>query len=80
MRVSVFGPNLRVPGPTFHVHAEGCADTRKSVYRGHRPATWDAASATEVCDEMYPPEDFDCKSGEYLDDFRFFPCCDALPN
>lgn len=78
-RVTVVGPNL--PGSlqriaTFHVHAEGCADLKRGAIRPHAAQGWtiEARSLTEVCDEVYPPEDFECESGEYLFDFHFAPC------
>ena len=83
MRVTVCGPNLRDQSKgEFHVHAEGCADlvrgaNREPEYRTGWPM--DATSRVDVCDAVYPPEDFDCESGEFVGSFHFFPCCEELP-
>jgi hypothetical protein len=83
MRVTIIGPNLRDQSKgTFHVHAEGCADIARSARRD--PAfrdgwTIEAASATEVSDAVYPPEDFGGESGDNVSDFHFAPCA-KLPN
>jgi hypothetical protein len=80
--VTICGPNLNDQSKgQFHVHAADCADLVRGARR--EPAyregwTIEAATATEVCDEVYPPEDFECESGEYLSDLHFFPCTSAL--
>jgi hypothetical protein len=83
VRVTICGPNLRDQSKgTFHVHAEGCADLQRGARREPEYAkgwTIDAASLVEVCDEVYPPEDFECESGEWTYDFHVFPCASALP-
>jgi hypothetical protein len=83
MQVSIFGPNLRDQSRgDIHVHAEGCADIARMACREPEYATgWsmEAASRVEVCDAVYPPEDFGCEPGEYLGELHFFPCCDGLP-
>jgi hypothetical protein len=78
-RLTVCGPNLgREAKATFHVHNEGCADLSRGVCRGAirdgEAHTAAYSSLTEVCDAVYPPEDFQCESGEYLFDFYFAPC------
>lgn len=77
MQVSICGPNISFKhGATFEVHAAGCADLKRGACRQDaHPTTIEAASATEVCDAMYPPSDFDCESGAFLYDFHFAPCC-----
>lgn len=84
--VEVIGPNLHSAGPTFHVHKQGCRDIKRdprgygySQYDGHE---WrmTVTSLTEVCDAAYPPDDFDCESGDYLDDFKVFPCVGHIPD
>lgn len=84
--VEVLGPNLHTTGEAFHVHRQGCADIKRdprgygySQYRGHE---WrmTVTSLTEVCDEAYPPGDFQCESGDYIDDFKVFPCVGNLPD
>lgn len=87
MRVVICGPNLRDQSKcSFHVHAEGCADLKRTAKRDPayedellNGAVYDVQNAVEVVDLVYPPEDFECESGEYLYDFHFFPCCDNLP-
>lgn len=80
MNLSVFGPNLRQTGSseTFHVHARDCADCKKAVYQDEPPMSFAADSQAQVCDSVYGPEEFDCQSGEYLYDFKFFPCTKGL--
>lgn len=77
--VTIIGPNLRDQSKgTFHVHAAGCADLKRLAHRepeaAEYPLTFEAESLTEVCDEVYPPEDFEYESGEYLFDFYIAPC------
>ena len=82
MRVTICGPNLRDQSKgQFHVHAEGCADLKRGAQREpeyRNGWTIEAANRIEVCDEVYPPEDFECESGDYVDEFYFFPCTEAL--
>lgn len=83
MRVTICGPNLRDQSRgDMHVHAADCADLVRGAAREPEYLngwTTDAASRVEVCDDIYPPEDFDCESGEYLSSLHFFPCCADLP-
>lgn len=83
MRIAIAGPNLRDQSEgTFHVHAADCADLLRGVRREPEYANahiMDAETDVDVCDAMYPPADFECESGEYLYDFKFFPCCSDLP-
>jgi hypothetical protein len=76
--VTVIGPNLRDQSKgSFHVHAAGCADIKRSARRDPEFENgWDidAENLTEVVDAVYPPEDFGCESGEYLDEFHIAPC------
>ena len=80
MNLSVFGPNLRHSGSseTFHVHSADCADCRKALYQDEPPMTFEADTKVAVCDGVYGPEEFNCESGEYLFDFKFFPCTKEL--
>jgi hypothetical protein len=76
-RIVVVGPNLRDQSKgTFHVHAEGCADLRRSPNLRHEDQSFviDCDTLTQMCDAVYPPEDFGCESGEYLYDFHVAPC------
>lgn len=74
-RLTIVGPNLEDQSKgTFHVHAAGCAHLNQRQYRYVQTWTATFATRTEVCDDAYPPEDFDCDSGEYLFDFHFSPC------
>lgn len=84
MQVKIVGPNLpRQAKATFHIHTANCADLQRGWIRYYAEReTWifDADTRIEVCDVTYPPEDFNCESGEYLDtEFYFAPCCDDLP-
>jgi hypothetical protein len=82
MRVTICGPNLRDQSKgTFHVHAAGCADLIKHARREPEYSngwTIEAFSRAHVCDEVYPPGDFECEPGEYVHDFHFFPCVKGL--
>ena len=82
MQVAIAGPNLNDQSKgTFHVHAAGCADLKRGARREPEYGNaWviEAASQTEVCDAVYPADQFECESGEYVYDFNFFPCCDQL--
>lgn len=81
-RVIIYGPNLPGPTETFHVHAEGCADTKRGIYRGIRvggdQGGWsiEAASVQEVVEEVYA--DIMDENGDtwedYLSEFKVFPC------
>lgn len=82
MRVTVLGPNLIDQSKgTFVVHAEGCADLSRG--RNHIEYvpnhTDDYPSRVAVCDDVYPPEQFECTSGEYLSEFHFMPCLAHFP-
>jgi hypothetical protein len=80
-KLVVIGPNL--PGNTeqTHVHAAGCADTRKGIYRHHQE---DANFVVEldsfraVVEYVYPPSDFgydpETELGHYSSDIKVFPC------
>ena len=81
MKVSVMGPNLRDQSKgTFHVHKAGCFDLARdrNYHDTDPPITFDADSRVDVCDTVYDPGDFQCESGEFLFDFHFAPCVDAL--
>jgi hypothetical protein len=83
VKVRIWGPNLprsREPA-TFHVHVDGCPDTKKGIYR-QVPDGWviDAVDAKDIVTDVYPPEDFDYdpdnknEYGQYDGDVRIFPC------
>jgi hypothetical protein len=88
-RIAIYGPNLATGGASFHVHAVGCADTRKRLYRGHAPMTFDPddipGSANEttrqtIVEEVYSDQIAEQMGDDltaYMDDFKFFPCIDA---
>ena len=84
--VEVIGPNLHSGGPTFHVHRQGCADIKRDPrgygYSQYKGLEWrmSVTRLTEVCDAAYPPDEFECESGDYLDDFKVFPCVGNLPD
>jgi hypothetical protein len=77
-KVTIIGPNLRDQSKgEFHIHAAGCADIARQAKRDRafeEGWTIEAETLTEVCDEVYPPEDFDCEPGEYLSSFHVAPC------
>jgi hypothetical protein len=89
-KVAVYGPNLATSGETFHVHAVGCSDTRRILYRGHVPIVFDPddipGSANEtiqetIAGEIYSDQirehesnDDGVNVADYVEDFKFFPC------
>lgn len=82
-RVTIYGPNLYGVPETFHVHAEGCADTRKALYRQAAGEAWStsAESIRGVVEDVYSDiiaeqeEGSDWSTWEaYLSEFKFFPC------
>lgn len=82
-KLFIAGPNLRDQTKgTFHVHAAYCADIRRQLRSEPEYAngwTVEVKTQTEVCDDIYPPDDFECESGQYLYDIHFFPCCETIP-
>lgn len=79
--IVICGPNLRDQSRgSFHVHAAGCADLKRSKEPAYRDG-WEitVASRIEASDEVYPPEEFGGESGDNLHDLHFFPCCDHVP-
>lgn len=91
MRVHIIGPNL--PDQTkgsFHIHAEGCEDVKRSRnYRGpefesDRANTVDVESLTDViaytmADQLDEEED-DFDPLTWSGDFYVFPCVTGLPD
>lgn len=78
-RVVIVGPNLRDQSKgTFHVHAEGCADLKRSPNLRHEDQSMvvEATSLIDVEQYIYGPDagDFDVEPGTVLDDFHFAPC------
>jgi hypothetical protein len=79
MNVAIWGPNLPSSSEAMHVHAPGCADTSRGVYRqAGRPWTIDADTLRDLVLAVYPPEDFgydaDTEWLDYSGDIRVFPC------
>lgn len=80
MRVAILGPNLADQSRgDFHVHAAGCSDIGKVRFLSgiaKRDCSWEmeASSLTEIVDAVYPPDQFECESGEYMQEFHFAPC------
>jgi len=76
--VTIIGPNLRDQSKgQFHVHAAGCGDIRKQANRDpefRNGWTIEATSLVEICDDVYPPDDFECESGQFIGEFHFAPC------
>jgi hypothetical protein len=83
-KLEVWGPNLRTTDEQIHVHAAGCADTKRGIYRGaEAPSVSDFTTQREVVEFVYPPADFeydaDTEWEGFAGDVRFFPCCGDLP-
>lgn len=80
MKVAILGPNLRDQSKgQFHVHAAGCADLHKSVYRGVPRSDEDFSSIEEIAKEMFI--DFLDENGEgweemAREDLYVLPCCE----
>lgn len=94
MQVQIIGPNLPDQSKgSFHVHATGCADVRRSPdyrspeFMNDRATSYDFASRIDVAEFIYSDiiaEDDEQdgpldESSVYLNDIHFFPCTDALP-
>lgn len=80
MKVTICGPNLRdQTRGQFHVHKAGCLNLKRGEPIAYESG-WEieVSNRTELCDAVYDPGEFNCKSGEYMDDFYFFPCVAAL--
>lgn len=86
MKVTIAGPNLRDQSKgSFHVHAAGCADIAKAAardpeFRPGRAWTFDVVDRLEVSEAVYGDiiEENGDTPANYLGDFYFAPCCDAL--
>lgn len=89
MRVVIIGPNLLDQSKGgMHVHAEGCADTKKSQYRLHQADlkfAYEVKSQADIAMSVYDPGDFgydaedDDEVNGYLGDIYIFPCASGLP-
>ena len=83
-KVHVIGPNLRDNAHVFHVHAEGCADVKRSPlyrspeFRYDRETVTEYADVRAMVDDVY--QDQIAESGDpdegryYVQDFKVFPC------
>lgn len=78
--VTIVGPNLRDQSKgTFHVHAAGCADLRRSPNLKHEDQSWSIAATSRehiagVVYEDHIAEAEDMTAADYLGDFHFAPC------
>lgn len=73
--VTVYGPNLPTTGAAMHVHAAGCADTRKGFYRGHHGTVTEATCIRAIVQDIYADFDVDDDNWEaYAYDVKVFPC------
>ncbi len=88
MKVHVIGPNLAHQNEQLHVHAEGCADVRRSRVYASPEFDHDKAHALEMRDQRavveYVYADQIAESGgldwqDYEHDFKWFACVSALP-
>ncbi len=91
MRVHIIGPNLPdQSNGSFHVHAEGCADVKRSpLYRGpdfasDRRHTFDVASLVDIVEQTMPDQVAEEGDGfdplSWIDDFHILPCVGNLPD
>lgn len=83
MNVQIMGPNLRTEGETIHVHAVGCADLKKRLYRGTERDQYPwieegVTSRQEIVQRVYPPDEFEydpeTEMGVYESDVKIFDC------
>lgn len=90
MKVTIYGPNLPSQDETFHVHAAGCADTKRGIYRhiraGGDQGGWDieVTSVRQIVEDVYSDQmaenDDEWATWQpYASDFKVFPCVD-LPD
>jgi hypothetical protein len=81
-KVCIIGPNLLDQSKgQFHVHAAGCADTKKAQYRMHRDDVrhpYSVTSKQDVVELIYSDMIADEPGStweDFLDDdIHFFPC------
>lgn len=88
MLVRIFGPNLNNQSKgSFHVHAADCADCKKYGNgrlggETHMADPREVATRYDVVEFVYD-DMINCNDKstieDYVDDFHFAPCCDALP-
>lgn len=81
MRLIIVGPNLLDQSKgDYHVHADGCGHLSTDANIRYEDQSWtgDYSSRVEVADDVYPPADFDCDSGAYVDTIYFAPCTRGL--
>ncbi len=86
MRVLVIGPNLPDPGETFHVHAEGCGDVKRSRLYSSPSFNFDKShpleydSVEELVKDIY--QDILAEGDEdwhnYIQEFKWFSCVKDL--
>jgi hypothetical protein len=91
MNVTIVGPNLpNEAGATFVVHAAGCRDLHRGFCIGAQQWTIDATCVRDVAEDLYGPDagsfyeeagydDPETAWENYVDEFRFYPCCTGLP-
>lgn len=78
MQLTIVGP--KKADPMYDVHTSSCRDLQRIENRSLAPHMHlKAASQNEAIDYVYPPPQFECESGEYAFDFRFYPCTHGLP-
>lgn len=82
--VCIIGPNLLDQSKgQYHVHAAGCADTKKAQYRMHQSDVNHPIAVTSVqecveyvyADFLDEPEQWE----DFASDVYFFPCTETLP-
>jgi hypothetical protein len=78
MQLTIVGP--RRNDPQYDVHTASCRDLQRIENRSLAPhMNCKAATQADAIDYVYPPKQFECESGEYAADFRFYPCTHGLP-
>jgi hypothetical protein len=70
MKIAIVKPNVSDEF-SYHVHSPECRSLEKY---SHQPVRIDVDSRVQASDSVYSPTEFDCLSGDYLHELKFFPC------
>jgi len=86
-QVVVLGPNIARSNESFHVHAVGCSDVKKSHYARVSSYVYENSTLVEIVEDTYADqiaesvgngENFDDIVNGWSGDFKVFPCAEAV--
>jgi len=81
LKVTTIGPN-GLDDASFHVHLQGCQDTKGRKYRRSEKYNEEITSKKNMVEGTYSDQIAENENGtweDYLDEFRFFPCLGEVP-